>query len=421
MERIKAMWKGNALVRGSLIYVLGSLLIKGVALILIPLYTHAFSAANYGTMELINTIMSLLTILVTFGLTQLIYIEYIHLGADGVSYVKKINYAFNVVAVPLLLIMGILMYVFRNQLFSEPDNYMIVVVILTIYATFYQNNIYTVLQLDERPKMATFNKGVTAVVILIFNIILVKYLELGIIGVYISSLVAVIVSLIMLGRVDRSMTNFMRIEKVPPAEIKNMVTLGFPFIITSMAYFGINGVDRVIVKNMLGDSDLGQYALGFKFGAMLEPLLIAPILSAYNPYLFKRFAQGNFNMNVIRNSAAILIVFAVIAAIMPFAASFLIGPAFTPALKLIPYFVMGFGFLFLAQMLSAPLLYFKRKRALVYNVVGAAIINVILNLILIHFFKVQGSSLAFVLTNLSWFLLTLYQSRKARQEMSKFT
>ncbi len=415
LNKIKAYWASNSLIRGSLIYVLGSLFIKGVAFIMIPLYTRAFTPANYGTMELINTIMSLLTILVTFGFTQLIYIEYIHLGNNKNAYIAKINYAFNVLAVPLLLLAGLLLYLFQESLFSEPDTSMIVIVILTIYVTFYQNNMYSVLQLDERPKMATLNKGITAIIILVLNIILVKYLKVGIIGVYISSLAAIIVSLALLRQVDRGLGEQLRLSPIPQLEVKKLVQMGFPFIITSMAYFGINGIDRVIIKTMLGDDELGLYALGFKFGAMLEPLLIAPILSAYNPHLFKKFSTGDFSMNITRNSTVIIAVFAVIAVVMPYASRLVIGPGFEPAITLIPYFVMGFAFLFLSQMLSAPLLYLKKKRALVYNIVLAAIINFVLNLILIRIFKLQGSSMAFVLTNIFWFLITLYQSQRAKR------
>lgn len=415
IDKIKTLWSANSLIRGSLIYVLGSLFIKGVAFIMIPLYTRAFTPANYGTMELINTIMSLLTILVTFGFTQLIYIEYIHLGEQKNAYIAKINYAFNVLAVPLLLLAGLLLYLFQERLFAEPDTMMIVMVVLTIYFTFYQNNMYSVLQLDERPKMATLNKAITAIIILILNIILVKYMKVGIIGVYISGLVAIIVSLALLRQVDPRLGDQLRSSPIPKQEVKYLVQMGFPFILTSMAYFGINGIDRVIIKSMLGDDQLGQYALGFKFGAMLEPLLIAPVLSAYNPHLFKRFSQGNFSMNIVRNSAVIISVFAIIAVVMPFASALIVGPGFEPAMTLMPYFVMGFGFLFLAQMLSAPLLYLKKKRALVYNIVLAALVNFILNLILIRIFKLEGSAIAFVLTNMFWFLITLYQSQRAKR------
>lgn len=415
IDKLKTLWSANSLIRGSLIYVLGSLFIKGVAFIMIPLYTRAFTPANYGTMELINTIMSLLTILVTFGFTQLIYIEYIHLGEQKNAYIAKINYAFNVLAVPLLLLAGLLLYLFQERLFAEPDTMMIVMVVLTIYFTFYQNNMYSVLQLDERPKMATLNKAITAIIILILNIILVKYMKVGIIGVYISGLVAIIVSLALLRQVDPRLGDQLRSSPIPKQEVKYLVQMGFPFILTSMAYFGINGIDRVIIKSMLGDDQLGQYALGFKFGAMLEPLLIAPVLSAYNPHLFKRFSQGNFSMNIVRNSAVIISVFAIIAVIMPFASALIVGPGFEPAMTLMPYFVMGFGFLFLAQMLSAPLLYLKKKRALVYNIVLAALVNFILNLILIRIFKLEGSAIAFVLTNMFWFLITLYQSQRAKR------
>lgn len=417
LEQFKNLLQHNALLRGSLIYVLGSIFLKGVAFILIPLYTRVFTPGDYGTMELINTIVSLLNILVTFGFSQLIFIEYTHLGDQKGPYIRKINYAFNVLAIPLLLLAGGLMFSFQQTLFTTPNTMMIVVVVLTVYAGFFQNNLYTVLQLDERPKLVTLNKAIVAVILLVLNVLLVKYLKVGIIGVYISNLAATIISLSLLQRVDRSTGIYLRQSRIPKEEVKHLLKMGFPFIITSLAYFGINGVDRVIIKSMLSANELGLYSVGFKFGAMLEPLLIAPVLSAYNPYLFKKFAGGDFNMNVFRNSIIIMALFAVIAVIMPIVARYVIGVEFQPGLYLIPYFVMGFGFLFLSQMLAAPLLYFKKKKALVYNVVLSSIVNVLLNLLLIRIFKLQGSAIAFLLTNIFWFIITLYQARRTKRYM----
>ena len=420
LNKLKALLNSSSFIRGSLIYILGSIFLKGVAFILIPLYTIVFTPADYGTMELINTIMSLLIILVSFGFSQLIYIEYIHLGvAEKISYIKRINFSFNVLALPLLVIAGIILYFFQESIFSNRYSIVLIVMMLTIYGSFFQNNMYTVLQLDQKPKLVTYNKAIVAIILLVLNILFVKYLKVGIIGVYLANLIAILTSLALLKRSSSHTQKYLGSQAISKNEVRDLIKLGFPFIITSLAYFGINGIDRFIIKSMLGKEELGLYSLGFKFGSMLEPLLIAPILSAYNPHLFKKFSTGDFRMNILRNSSIILAVFFVIGLILPFLAKFIIDAKFYYSLNLIPIFVMGFAFLFLSQMLAAPLLYFKKKKALVYNVVIASVVNVILNVILIKIFKLHGSAFAFLVTNIFWFGITLYQAQKINQAYKK--
>lgn len=419
LKKIKNLWISNSLIQGSVIYITGSILLKGTSFLLIPLYTRVFTPADYGTMELINTMMALLIILISFGFSQLIYIEYTHLLKENkVDYVKKINYSFNVLAIPLLIFIGLVLFAIEDKILTNSSPFILGVMVLIVYLSFFQNNIYTVFQLDQRPKLVTYNKAVVAVILLSLNILLIKYLKIGIIGVYISNLTAIVISLLLFKKESRHSGNYLGQSRASQEEVLNFVKLGFPFIITSLAYFGINGIDRFLIKSILGESDLGLYSLGFKFGSILEPLLITPILSAYNPFIFKRFSEKNFKLNVIRNSLIIVAIFFGIALVLPFFAKLVIDTKFHYSLRLIPIFVMGFAFLFLTQMFAAPLLYFKKKKQLVVNVVIASIINIILNFTFVKLLGVQGSALAFLSANVFWFFLTLYQVHRLKKSFN---
>jgi O-antigen/teichoic acid export membrane protein len=415
MKRIttlKGMIGSNSLIRGSMIYMLGSFFLKGVSFILIPLYTKVFTPADYGKMELINTCMSLLMIAITFGFSQLIFIEYIHLQkTEKLVYVKKVNYSFNLLAVPLLIIGFGIFILFERTIVLE-NLYIILVVIAIVFLSFYQNNIYTILQLDQNPKMVTFNKAIIGIILLSLNVILIKYLKVGIIGVYLSNLIAIVISLVWLRFNLGNEQNYTGTVRTSRKEIISYLKFGFPFIITSLAYFGINGVDRFIIKSTLGEEQLGIYSLGFKFGAMLEPLLITPVLSAYNPFIFKKFSNGDFDQDIPMKVLYVLGSFSFIALVLPFFAKIIIDEQFYDSLILIPVFVMGFGFFFLSQMLAAPLLFFKNRKALLWNVVYASILNIIFNFLFIYIYGIIGSAIAYLATNFFWFLIIYYQARK---------
>lgn len=412
-EKFKALLNSSTFIKGSIIYILGSVFLKGVSFILIPLYTEVFTPEDYGVMELINTVMSLLMIFITFGFSQLIYLEYTHFEEHNkLKYISKINYSFSLLALPILVVVGIILYIYRVDIFSIDTSYVIIIMLIIVYLSFFQNNIYAVLQLDQKPKLVTFNKALTGITLLVCNLIFIKYLRTGIIGVYIANVISIFVALVLLKLNLGSEKNYLQHKRVNKTEVLSLVKDGFPFIVSSLAYFGVNGIDRFIIKSLLGEQQLGLYSLGFKFGAMLEPLLIAPVLAAYNPHIFKKFSLGDFNQGIIKKTLLILLGFSIIALLLPFFASFIVNEKFKVSLTLIPIFVMGFAFLFLAQMVAAPLLYHKKKKVLVVNVIIASVINIFFNFLFIRFFKLEGSAIAFLITNICWFILTVIQSQK---------
>jgi O-antigen/teichoic acid export membrane protein len=420
LQKLKGLMRPSSFLSGSLIYILGAVLLKGVSFLLIPLYTSVFTPADYGEMELINTVMALLTILVSFGFSQYLYMEYSHLeGFEKVNFIRKINYSYNSLALPSLITIGIGLIGFHKVIFASGSVFILIIMLGTIYLSFFQNNIYAVLQLDQKPRMVTYNKAVVAITLLIMNVAMVKYLHLGILSVYVSNIIAILLSLGMLKRESGIDSGYLKATSTKKDDISKYVKGGYPFIISSLAYFGINGIDRFLIKSFLGEEELGIYSLAFKFGSTVEPLIMVPILSAYNPMIFKRFSEGNFKQDIFRNFLIIIFIFSAIAFVLPIVAKLFINEKFYESLKLVPIFVLGFAFIFMAQLYAAPLLYLKKKSALVLNVILASIINIILNVVFIKTFQIQGSAFAFLVTNIFWFAITLMQAMKSTNNHQK--
>jgi O-antigen/teichoic acid export membrane protein len=411
---IKKVSVPGSFLNGSIIYIFGAILLKGVSFFLIPLYTSVFTTADYGEMELINTMMALLVIVVSFGFSQYIYIEYSHLdNAQKSEFISRINYCYNVLALPILLVFGSCLIYLNDSIFSFDNRYVIICMLVVVYLSFFQNNVYSVLQLDQKPRLVTYNKAIVAITTLILNIILIKYFKLGILSVYVSSMFAIVLSLIMMKKSRDTTGAYLKMQAISSKDMLTYIQGGYPFIISSLAYFGINGIDRFLIKSYLGEGELGIYALAFKFGSMLDPLLMVPILSAYNPMIFKQFSQGDFRQKTLKRASIVIFIFTVIAIALPFVARIFIDERFYASLKLIPIFVLGFAFIFMAQIFAAPLLFLKKKGALVLNVIFASIINIILNIVLIKKFEIEGSAYAFLATNICWFIITIFQANKA--------
>jgi O-antigen/teichoic acid export membrane protein len=189
--------------------------------------------------------------------------------------------------------------------------------------------------------------------------------------------------------------------------------LGFILVVGYFAYWVVNGADRWIVLKMLGDHQLGVYAIAARMSSILEPLLLTPILGAYLPISFKNYAKGNYNEKISLISIVIIIVFIVFAFVaMPLLPYVLSSKTPKEMYKLMPYFIVGYSFYFIAQISVNLLVYKKYFILLLKNISIVALTNIGLNVFLLKYIGLIGAAYAFLISNAVWMFLSLYERRR---------
>lgn len=403
--------KSNFL-KNLLIYSSGALFLKGVSFLLIPIYTKVLAPSEFGILELLNTIITILGILFSFGLSQIVYIEYYHLDYEGKKdLIKQTINTYSVLGLPLFMISALLLakfdYVFLNQSLSISVT---MLTILSSFLIFYQNTFFSLLQIAKKALKLTVYKIVIGIFTAVFNLYLVYYLRIGYEGVLWSNFLVLALSL--LYPLNLYYHFFERIKiTIDISKSKKYIKLGFPFILTSLAYWALSGVDRWLILYILGKDQVGLYSVAYKFSSVYEPLLIAPVLSVYTPHIFEQFSNKDYKQRKGLLLISVLALFMLLALFSKMVAGFFIDISYHSSLFLIPYLIGGFAFFFLAQLVSAPILFFKKSKLLVINVTIAGIVNVIFNIFFLTMYGLKGAGIAFLASNFVWFALSEIQSR----------
>ena len=403
------------------IYSSGALFLKGIAFFLIPLYTSVLAPSDYGILELLTTTSIILGILFSFGLSQVVYVEYFHLNSvERRHTISQIVNTYTGLAIPLFILAGIGLAYFGNILFEQQVGLlMIVLVLLQSFFSFYQNTFFSLLQIAKKAFNLTVNKIVVGIFTLVLNLYLVYYLRLGITGILATNLGVLVLSL--------AYPAFLYFRHIKPAtftikwpEASKHLKLGFPFILSSLFFWGLSGVDRWLILYYLGESSVGIFSVAYKFSSVFEPLLIAPVLSVYTPHIFEKLSKGDLKQHKLFLTVVILCIFTGLGFASQFLAQLFINIRYHESLELIPYLVGGFAFFFLSQLLGAPILFYKKSRLLVINVALAAVFNVVFNIIFLKSFGLIGAGFAYLLSNFAWFVLAAVQNtlvlRKASEE-----
>jgi O-antigen/teichoic acid export membrane protein len=404
------IFKSN-FVKNLFIYSSGALFLKGIGFFLIPLYTSLLAPSDYGILELLTTIATVLGILFSFGLSQVVFIEYFHLDAKGKrEIIQQITNAYTYLALPLFALAGVLLVFFGNAVFEQNVGpFIVALVLLQSFFSFYQNTFFALLQIVKKAFTLTVNKIVIGVFTLALNLYLVYYLRMGVTGILITNLAVLLISLCY-----PAYLYFFHlkptIKKVDWPKTLGYLKLGFPFILSSLCFWGLSGMDRWLILYFLGEASVGIFSVAYKFSSVFEPLIIAPVLGVYTPFIFEKLARKDFRQHKVMMVLVILFFFALLAFASQFLAQAFVNIRYHDSLSLIPYLVGGFAFYFLSQLLGAPILYYKKSSLLVLNVALAAAFNLVFNIVFIRYYGLQGAGMAYLISNFAWFVLAAVQN-----------
>lgn len=401
---IKRLFK-NDLSKDFLIYTFGSLFAKGVGFILIPLYTMVLTPHEYGTLEIINTFAALVVVFLSLGLPQVIFTEYYHIDKDKlhILYEDVIKIYFYV-SVFIWIGICILFVKFNNLLFTEElSNVFTILIFGYIFISFFQSIYLSALKITGKSIEYSVVQIYVGIVSGILNIILVYFYEFGIIGILFTNFIVQlsVVSYVSFKYVDLDSFTF----NIDFSTIKYYLKLSLPFVPGALAAWIMTASDRFILLKYLGEDAVGFYAVAYKFASIFEIFLITPLLLAYLPYIFKRFKEQNFSQYILVIMPSVLFISFLMSIILIFIGEKLVDSKFYNSLELISYLVFSFGFILLSKLLEHLFVY-NRQTILLMNIsLVFAVVNIVLNLVLIQQYGLKGVVYATLLTSIVRFLV----------------
>jgi len=181
---IKKLLK-NEIFRNTLIYCFGAAFIGGIQFLLVPVYTRVMSPETYGILELLNTFIQIITLILAMGLPQVLFIFYYHMPeAERINLVGEIFLLYFIFATPLVfgLIMSASMLnqvIFNN---TAKEIYIILAILFAYLSTFHQTFL-NVLKAQRKAVLLTALQVGYGLIMILSIIYLVYFRRMGIFGV----------------------------------------------------------------------------------------------------------------------------------------------------------------------------------------------------------------------------------------------
>lgn len=301
MGRLVSFFVGNKKrILNLIIYFVGIFALRGVSLILTPLYTRLFTTAEYGTMELANSIVAFLGTVLGLGMCQYLGVEYFHYkDTDRTLAVEKNIKMFCFIATPIAVIVlflnwsGILFVVgLDKQLFT--------LVVFVSYLTYFSNLCFMLCKNQQRTTLMTVLQLVTGILSLLLNIIGVCILGLGIYSTLITTAIVYVILLFFIPMVYKFNIKFGSI-KLQYQEIKGVLLISIPLAVTGLVNSILLLGDRWVLNYYCSASEIGIYSLAAKFGSIFELIIVNTLTIFYAPHVYKSYQDIGIERTEKRN------------------------------------------------------------------------------------------------------------------------
>lgn len=397
------MSREKNLAKNTIIITIGKVCTQLITFFLLPLYTGILSTEEYGIVDLLNTLVSLMLPIITFQVEQAVFRELIEVRNNNEEKTKIISTA--VITVISQCILYLILFAIISPFIN--NNYKLFLatnVITNIFLSLFQQ-ITRGLGDNKRYALGSF---ISALFIIIFNILFLVVFKLGANGMLLGTMCGQLVAIIYLF-ISLKLFYYIKLKEYKKDLIKKLWKYSIPLIPNAISWWIFNASDRVIVTSILSVDQNGILAASLKFSAVFitfynifniswtESISIAINDDDIQTYFNKTF---NVIMNLFTAMAVGMI------ACMPFVFPIMINDKFAAGYGLVPISIIASLFNVVVGLVSVIYVAKKNTKAIANTSIVAAVINIIVHLALIKF---VGLYAAVVSTFASFFVMSIYR------------
>jgi len=241
-------------------------LLKSLAFLLVPLYARYLSPAEFGVLELILAFAAFIDVFINLsGVLARFYFD-----QDDSRWRKQAITLFFLIETiyPAVLVGGLLLFADR---LADPITgdavyaSLIVIALIDLYLTNIIDISMSLTRLRRKPwtfALYALTRGLTYVTL---AVLLVAVWELGVKGIMIASLTAACLLFVV------SAKEYVRdlVRGLDWTVGREMISFGWPTIVSAFAFYALNLLDRFFVKYYHGAAETGLYGVAFRYSQIV--------------------------------------------------------------------------------------------------------------------------------------------------------
>ena len=399
------MKQEKELIKNTFIIAMGKFSTQIVSFLLVSLYTAKLTTQEYGSYDLIVTIITFITPFITLTLEESMFRFLI--DAKNKREEKSIITQ-TVLTILTMLSIACLLIFFIIKLFSINTTKFFIPYVIAVVLMAMMNALVRGL---GKIKLYSLSNFILSILTIVLNIVLILGTNLKVDGLLLSVIIANLVMVVFLS-VRLHLRRYINPKLVNKKLMKDMLSYSIPLIPHSLSWTIINLSDRVIVTSFLGAASNGIYAISNKFPTIINTVYnyfaIAWKESAakalHDDESTKYYNKIYISLRNIVYSATVVVI-----ACIPFVFNILINKNYSEAYLYIPILVFSVYFSNMASFYGGIFSAYKQTKIIGSTTLVAAVINLAINLIFIKLFGIYAAAIS---TLISSVFLYVYRKKK---------
>lgn len=405
-------------VKASIWYTICSIVQKCIVLITLPIFTRLLSTTQYGQYSIYQSWMSIVIIFSTLNLqygsfdTAMIKFE-----KDRDTYISSIQGLVTTLTL-IIFIIYVIAPKFWNDFFELPTILMVAMLIeilMTTVVAFWTNRLRFVYQYKPMIIITLIISIMSPIVGLVG---VLSFQEKGIARILGNTVVYICIGLIIyIYHIYKGKTLFNK------NYWKYALKFNIPLIPYYLSQMIFNQSDRIMISRLSGMEKAAIYSVAYQFAVVLV-FIINSINSSFVPWIYRNIKKKEFDL--IKKITNILIVFIASMLLLlilfgPEAIMILAGSKYTEAIWIIPPVAGSLLFLFLTQLSINVMFYYEENKYLVRGSILSALLNILLNYILIPIFGYVTAGYTTLFSYIVFWLCNVYYMNKTcKKKIEKY-
>lgn len=409
--------KKNSFVSGAGIYLVSNILNAVIPFILLPILTRYLSPTEYGEVAMFQVLLGALSA----------FVGVVFVGAAGRKYYDSdlsreelaefIGSCIQLITIFSIIVFSVF-FIFQRQ-FSEwlslEPSYVLFAVLVAFCGVIINIRLgqwqvqkqavkYGALQISQ--------SLLNMLLSLILVVVLLKGSEGRIDAQIIVSSVFLVIALYLLKK-----DNLFKIFTWRKDYLAEALKFGIPLIPHIAGGFLLVSVDRIVINREIGLAEAGIYMVAVQLTAAVG-IVFDAINKAYVPWLFEQLKADELaqKQKIVKLTYAwfMLIILGVMLAFVigPPLVVFIAGEQYAQAGQVVGWLALGQGFQGMYLMVTNYIFYSKRTGLLSIASISSGILNLVLLIILVRIFGLEGAAIAFAISMGIRFLLTWWIAHK---------
>ena len=399
----------------SAIYWVGIILSKIIGFAMIPFYSHFLSPDEYGVLELVSLTVDIASLIVGLQLVSAVAKFY----DEKQSEQEKKGVVSTALIISIIMasaIMGgmatqgnsVSWIVFKDDAYAGLFQYMFLAAMFSII-----NEIGLVYLRIKDKSLRYVSITLTQLIIQIsLTIYFVAFAEMSVLGVILAGTLAS-GGVFIYVTVSTLTATGLRFHK---DIAKDMFRYSLPLVPALLGMFIMHNADRYILKETTSVADVGIYSLAYKFGILLNTLMVYPFNLVWGAKMFAAYRQENRNEilnNTLRWFSFFVATMAMFIGVFIYEViSILTPPAYHLAADIVPIILLAYVFNGASRVLYTPLYAEKRTRFVGVAVMISGIVSVIVTIPLSIVIGIYGAAIGTVIAFATLAFLGGYGSHK---------